>query len=49
MNGKKPANPMILMPSKLVNRDNVGQYKGWYAPIWSAAASPAETRLLCLT
>ena len=29
MNGKKPENPMILMPSTLVTRDNVGSYKGW--------------------
>jgi ribose transport system substrate-binding protein len=29
MNGKKPQNAMILMPSTLVTRDNVGQYKGW--------------------
>jgi ribose transport system substrate-binding protein len=32
MNGKKPADPMILMPSKLITRDNVSQYKGWSAP-----------------
>jgi len=30
--GKKPANPMILMPSKLVTRANVGDYKGWSSP-----------------
>ncbi len=29
MNGKKPENPMILMPSQLVTRDNVGAYAGW--------------------
>lgn len=29
MNGKKPADPMVLMPSKLITRDNVGEYKGW--------------------
>jgi ribose transport system substrate-binding protein len=29
MNGKKPENPMILMPSQLVTRDNVGSYAGW--------------------
>ena len=29
MNGKKPADAVILMPSKLVTRDNVGQYPGW--------------------
>ncbi|HYZ60999.1 MAG TPA: ABC transporter substrate-binding protein [Acetobacteraceae bacterium] len=29
MNGKKPENPMVLMPSKLVTRDNVGEYAGW--------------------
>jgi len=27
--GKKPANPMILMPSNLITRDNVKDYKGW--------------------
>ncbi|WP_168788090.1 ABC transporter substrate-binding protein [Paraburkholderia aromaticivorans] len=32
MNGKKPANSMILLPSTLVTRDNVGSYKGWSAP-----------------
>jgi ribose transport system substrate-binding protein len=29
MNGKKPADPTILMESKLVTRDNVKDYKGW--------------------
>ena len=29
INGKKPANPLILIPSTLVTRDNVGEYKGW--------------------
>ncbi len=29
MDGKKPSDPMILMQSKLVTRDNVGQYPGW--------------------
>jgi ribose transport system substrate-binding protein len=29
MNGRKPENPMILMPSKLITRDNVGEYPGW--------------------
>jgi ribose transport system substrate-binding protein len=29
MNGRKPENPMILMPSKLVTRDNLGEYQGW--------------------
>ena len=32
MNGKKPADPMILMPSTLITRDNVGSYRGWSAP-----------------
>ena len=32
MNGKKPANPIMLMPSTLVTRDNVASYKGWTAP-----------------
>jgi ribose transport system substrate-binding protein len=32
MNGKKPANPVMLMPSTLVTRDNVASYKGWTAP-----------------
>ena len=31
MNGKKPAEPMILMPSTLVTKDNVADYKGWSA------------------
>ncbi len=29
MNGKKPENPMILMPSQLITRDNVASYQGW--------------------
>jgi ribose transport system substrate-binding protein len=29
MNGKTPEDPMILMPSTLITRDNVGEYKGW--------------------
>ncbi len=29
MNGKNPENKMILMPSKIVDRANVDQYKGW--------------------
>ena len=29
VNGKKPENPMLLMPCKLVTRDNVGEYAGW--------------------
>lgn len=29
MNDKKPENPVVLMPSKLVTRDNVGEYQGW--------------------
>ncbi len=32
MNGKQPADPMILMPSNLITRDNVTAYKGWSAP-----------------
>ncbi len=31
MNGEKPADPMILMESTLVTRDNVGEYQGWAA------------------
>ena len=29
VNGKKPAEPVVLMPSTLVTRDNVKDYKGW--------------------
>ena len=29
LNGQKPADAMILMPSQLVTRDNVGSYAGW--------------------
>lgn len=32
LNGKKPANPMVLIPSTLVTRDSVGTYKGWSSP-----------------
>jgi ribose transport system substrate-binding protein len=31
MNGKKPEQLVTLMPSKLITRDNVAQYKGWTA------------------
>ncbi len=31
INGKKPAQQVTLMPSKLVTRDNVADYKGWTA------------------
>jgi ribose transport system substrate-binding protein len=29
LNGKKPEQAVILIPSKLVTRENVGEYKGW--------------------
>ena len=29
VNGKKPENELILIPSTLVTRENVGEYKGW--------------------
>ena len=32
MNGQKPSSTMILMPSTLVTRENVANYKGWSAP-----------------
>ncbi|AQH04778.1 ABC transporter (plasmid) [Burkholderia sp. KK1] len=32
MNGKKPDNTTILLPSTLVTRENVGSYKGWSSP-----------------
>lgn len=32
MNGKKPDQPVVLMPSKLVTRENVGSYQGWSSP-----------------
>lgn len=32
MNGKKPAQPMTLLPSTLITRANVKDYKGWSAP-----------------
>jgi ribose transport system substrate-binding protein len=32
LNGKKPANPTVLMASTLVTRDNVKSYKGWSSP-----------------
>jgi len=31
LNGKEPAQKVTLLPSKLVTRDNVGEYKGWQA------------------
>ncbi|MBT2325799.1 ABC transporter substrate-binding protein [Variovorax paradoxus] len=32
MNGKKPADPMTLLPSTLITRANIKDYKGWQAP-----------------
>ncbi len=32
MNGKKPAEPMTLLPSTLITRANVKDYKGWQSP-----------------
>jgi len=32
LNGQKPAQPMVLLPSTLVTRANVKDYKGWSAP-----------------
>ena len=32
LNGKRPANPMVLIPSTLITRENVGSYKGWSSP-----------------
>jgi ribose transport system substrate-binding protein len=29
MNGKKPEQPLTLIPVRLITKDNVGQYKGW--------------------
>ncbi|MGY4306278.1 ribose transport system substrate-binding protein [Bradyrhizobium sp. USDA 4369] len=29
LNGQKPASTVELLPSKLITRDNVGDYKGW--------------------
>jgi ribose transport system substrate-binding protein len=31
LNGEKPEKPVILLDSKLVTRDTVGEYKGWEA------------------
>jgi ribose transport system substrate-binding protein len=31
LNGKRPATPMVLIPSILITRDNVSTYKGWSA------------------
>ena len=31
MNGKRPANPVILLDPKLVTRENVTSYQGWSA------------------
>jgi ribose transport system substrate-binding protein len=32
MNGEKPEESMILMPSNLITRDNIAEYKGWTSP-----------------
>ena len=32
MNGKKPAEQMTLLPSTLITRTNIKDYKGWQAP-----------------
>ena len=32
LGGKKPAQTTVLMPSKLLTRENIGSYQGWSAP-----------------
>ncbi len=32
INGKKPANQMLLLPSTLITRANINDYKGWQSP-----------------
>ena len=32
LNGKKPADQMTLLPSTLITRANIKDYKGWQAP-----------------
>lgn len=32
VNGKRPTSPMVLMPSTLITRTNIGSYKGWSTP-----------------
>jgi ribose transport system substrate-binding protein len=32
LNGKKPESAMTLLPSTLITRTNVQDYKGWQAP-----------------
>lgn len=32
LNGEKPEETVTLLPSTLVTRDNIGEYKGWTAP-----------------
>lgn len=32
LKGNKPENPVILIPTRLITRDNVDEYKGWSAP-----------------
>jgi len=32
LNGKKPEQAITLLPSKLITRDNVNDYKGWTSP-----------------
>jgi ribose transport system substrate-binding protein len=32
LSGKKPAQTTVLMPSKLLTRDNIASYQGWSAP-----------------
>jgi ribose transport system substrate-binding protein len=32
MNGKKPAKDVVLIPSALITRDNVKDYRGWSSP-----------------
>jgi ribose transport system substrate-binding protein len=29
LQGRKPAHNVVLIPSELITRDNVAQYKGW--------------------
>ena len=29
MNGKRPANPVVLIPTPAITKQNVAAYKGW--------------------
>jgi ribose transport system substrate-binding protein len=40
LNGQKPASTVELLPSKLVTRDNIADYKGWTSELRNSRRPP---------